>query len=275
LDGHLISFDDEVAVLEELAGGCLDPSTIERSEIVVPYVGERRIISNRNVVEVKEPFRAVQISVLMHSATHSFLMCVLLVVLAVSAFVAYNSATKCRLNRTESFRSWGPDCWGGYDFPKLYRGRPMMPHTVFNFSIIADPGCSEEYRPSFEFVCEIKHHRFTFIIFIVACLIAGYAAWYAQLWWRDFWYVDSNFIALPYVPHLVTAVMMEFDRGTNLDTAKSVIRQRIRRLAAFPLPDRDALQFVHGTELMCLHLLDKGNFFWAGAACFEPPQTLT
>jgi len=75
-----------------------------------------------------------------------------------------------------------------------------------------------------------------------------------------------------YMPHLISCVMSEYDRGTSAYVAKSTLRQRIRRLAALPLPDRDALKFINGSELVIEQLLDGEDFFWQGASVFPTPQ---
>jgi hypothetical protein len=69
---------------------------------------------------------------------------------------------------------------------------------------------------------------------------------------------------IPFAPHLVTALMLEYDRGTNAVAAVSTIRARLRQMAAFPLPDFDALAYYQGTETVALHLLHKSDFYTAG-----------
>lgn len=76
---------------------------------------------------------------------------------------------------------------------------------------------------------------------------------------------------IPFIPHLVSAVVAEYDRGTNAVAVRSSIRSRINRLASLPIPDRDALVFINGSELICEQLLSHQNFFWEGAACFRQP----
>lgn len=83
-------------------------------------------------------------------------------------------------------------------------------------------------------------------------------------------YVREYHIA--YVPHILSSVIAEYDRGTNAVTVRSTIRSRIRRLACFPLPDRDALVIISGTELMAETILETQDFFWEGAACCRLPQ---
>jgi hypothetical protein len=75
-----------------------------------------------------------------------------------------------------------------------------------------------------------------------------------------------------YVPHLVACVLHEYDRGTNAVAARSTLRQRLRRLAAFPLPDEDHDKFIAGTEEICMQMLSDDMFFWEGATCFTPPR---
>lgn len=74
---------------------------------------------------------------------------------------------------------------------------------------------------------------------------------------------------ITYLPHLVSAVVAEYDRGTNAEAVNSTIRQRIRRLACLPIPDEDALTLINGSELMAKAIISRQNFFVEGAACFR------
>lgn len=76
---------------------------------------------------------------------------------------------------------------------------------------------------------------------------------------------------VPFIPHLVSCVVSEYDRGTNAVVVRSTIRQKIRRLACLPIPDEDALIFLTGSELVAEQLLESGEYFSRGAACFRLP----
>lgn len=79
-------------------------------------------------------------------------------------------------------------------------------------------------------------------------------------WFLDLVSVKKVFY-LEYVPHLVSSVLVEYDRGTSREVAQGTIRQKIRRLACLPIADEDAVQFVTGSEAVVLYLLDHGDFF--------------
>jgi len=81
-------------------------------------------------------------------------------------------------------------------------------------------------------------------------------------------------VAIPFIPHVISCVITDFDRTTNVEAARSTIRQKIRRLACLPIPDRDALAFYTGTELVIEQILSRRNFFWAGAVCLRQPELI-
>jgi hypothetical protein len=80
---------------------------------------------------------------------------------------------------------------------------------------------------------------------------------------------ESRILYIPYVPHLISSIVAEYDRGCNAESVRNTIRQKMRRLASFPLPDRDALQIMVGTELMAMELIRESDYFWEGAACMQ------
>lgn len=75
-------------------------------------------------------------------------------------------------------------------------------------------------------------------------------------------------VVITFVPHLVSCIVSEYDRGTNSVAVKSTIRQRLRRNACLPVPAEDALILYDGTELVAEYLLEKNNFFERSPACF-------
>ncbi len=81
-------------------------------------------------------------------------------------------------------------------------------------------------------------------------------------------YRRSRAVYISYVPHLVSAVLTEYDRGTNATAARATIRQKIRHLACLPIPDHSAAELIHGTEAVVMSLLSSEDFFSTEAACF-------
>jgi len=74
-----------------------------------------------------------------------------------------------------------------------------------------------------------------------------------------------------YIPHLVAAVLMEYDRNTDASVVRSNLRQKFRRMSSLPVPDYDLIKFVSGSELVCEQILHTQNFFEEGAAsCLLP-----
>lgn len=111
-------------------------------------------------------------------------------------------------------------------------------------------------------VCGTSLHVFIYLVMLLA--ISGLAASF-------FIHDKRRAIKIPFVPHMVSCVVSEYDRGTNAEAARNTMRQKIRRLACLPIPDRDALAFINGTEIVCDQLLTRENFFWEGAVSFSLP----
>lgn len=78
-------------------------------------------------------------------------------------------------------------------------------------------------------------------------------------------------VHVSYIPHLVSSLVLEYDRGCNATSVKSTIRMRSRRLAALPIPDRDALQLISGSEVVAEEIIASEPFFWVEATCFRLP----
>jgi len=81
--------------------------------------------------------------------------------------------------------------------------------------------------------------------------------------------IPEHVIYIPFVPHVISCVLTEFDRGTSPVACRSTLRQKIRRLAALPIPDYDYIKFVAGSELVVEQLLSSADFFGEGVACLR------
>jgi len=86
------------------------------------------------------------------------------------------------------------------------------------------------------------------------------------------WPRSRDYKCISYCPHLVSCVLSEYDRDTNVEAARTNLRAKMRRLACLPLPDVDAVKFIEGSELVVEFLLDHTHFFGEGAACFRQPE---
>lgn len=204
LNGHNISEEDCVQIMSRLVGKDIEYSEIAIEEIIVPYAGERRLATSRNVQEIKKGFHARQMSV-------------------------YQTP------------------------PTSYREA-----FVATISALATIGGAASF-----------FFRMNVLYGLCAAVIVS-----AVLTWHFSTFKDPHVrtFSVPFVPHLVSSVMAEYDRGTNATAARSTLRQKMRRLASLPIPDEDALKFIAGSELICEQLLTHEDFFWEGAACFRQPQ---
>jgi hypothetical protein len=68
-------------------------------------------------------------------------------------------------------------------------------------------------------------------------------------------------VALKYVPHLVSSVVQEYERGTNIECLETTVRQRIRRMASLPIPDIELLDCIYGSEVVIKYLVIHSPFF--------------
>jgi hypothetical protein len=74
----------------------------------------------------------------------------------------------------------------------------------------------------------------------------------------------ANLRKVYYVPHLVTAVVMEFSSsGDHVGVGRS-IRQRLLTMPNFPLRDEFAMDLLDGTETVIQFLLRRSAFRVAG-----------
>lgn len=201
LCGHAISDADCEAVMSRLVGHDVDIDHIQFENVVVPYKGERRLATSRNIQEIKQAFHACQLSV--HEK---------------------------------------PSTW--------------LPVAYYAACVVA----------SVAELVAIVRYRQPYPAVVSAALLAVATIGFFLLPSRR-----SRLYSVAFVPHLVSAVMAEYDRGTNVTAARTTLRQKIRRLACLPIPDEDALKFITGSELICEQLLSHEDFFWEGAACFRQP----
>lgn len=114
------------------------------------------------------------------------------------------------------------------------------------------------YRPDIEY---------TLATYLSAVSVVGF--WSSLVY--KFWYraraVAVEEVWLCYAPHLVSCLLMEFERGASHTVVASTIRMKLRRLAAFPIPDIDAVQICEGTERVVMLALEKQHFFYRRAMC--------
>jgi hypothetical protein len=79
-------------------------------------------------------------------------------------------------------------------------------------------------------------------------------------------------VKLSYIPHLVSALVVEFDRNANSKTVKANIRPKFRRMAAFPMPDVNTIHYTVGTELIAMEIIKRSSYFFLEADETTPPM---
>jgi hypothetical protein len=78
-------------------------------------------------------------------------------------------------------------------------------------------------------------------------------------------------VVIAYVPHLVSAVLLEYSRGTSAEVVRSTLRQKCQRNACLPIPDEDAVRLHFGSEKVLEVLIERQDFFEEGVACLTRP----
>lgn len=81
--------------------------------------------------------------------------------------------------------------------------------------------------------------------------------------------LESSTTYITYCPHMVTCVMLEYDRGTNADAVRTTIAGKCRRLASLPIPAEDMVAISRGTEIVTARLLESESFFTEEAVCMR------
>jgi len=73
-----------------------------------------------------------------------------------------------------------------------------------------------------------------------------------------------------FVPHLVSCLLTEYDvHRVSLSVFRETSWARMRRFGAFPLPDRDAVTLLAGSIVVAEGILESRSFFGQSAVCFE------
>jgi hypothetical protein len=65
---------------------------------------------------------------------------------------------------------------------------------------------------------------------------------------------------LTYVPHIVSCLITEYDRGTNREVVENTIRMKANRLATLPVPDKDAVSLMEGSVAIALEYIISQGF---------------
>lgn len=213
LDGQVIDEDDKLTILSRLVGRPVYSGDMSEEDVVLPYGGERRIATSRNIKEITADMRICQ---------------------------------------------FGCEHWA------FQWARFWLCCLCFAFS-----GLFFSLRPLAQFPA------FTFIaVFVDWCPFASLVLGQVSLWAIPFILpkLKKKHTIVAYVPHLVSAVLFEYDRNMDADAVRASIRQKFRRMSCLPIPDYDLIKFVSGSEVVCEHILRSQNFFGEGAASFLLPS---
>lgn len=203
LDGMEVDDEDLVTIMRRVSGHpFLRRSDLEIVYTVVPYTVDTRLVSSRNVVEVKQPIMAYEMTFTEKSNTYPLI-----------APSVMTGAAMVGLNQ-------------------LRRLAPPKMTALAALGLLAYPA----YKIVKGLLLPLKTYR------------------------------------VSWIPHLVSAVMSEYDRGTNASVAHTTLRRNLRRLQSLPIPDVDLIAFYSGTEEVINQLLTRQSFFTGGAKCFRPPS---
>jgi len=243
LDGFTFTKKQLASVMTEQSHMYINKHMIKIKDVVVPYSGEHRLVADRNVLEVKAPIRAVEVSMLWTENTWTrwiieFLLFSIALILPFYTFSAY--MIKCAIGYHASV--------GGTPMQAL---ESMLNRSVNQAGFLCKPSASL-------YIC-----LFLEIIDVTALVIA----------------LRRTKVTLSFIPHIVSSVVAEYSAGTNAQVVNSTIRQKILRLSCLPIPDYDAIAFISGSEIMAEFLLRQKSFFCRRAATFNrslgqyrPPQ---
>lgn len=147
--------------------------------------------------------------------------------------------------------------------------------TNVNVTAVEGPMWIRQIRLDFPwFIPEWRYGKkrcwLSFLIFVFCCAFGApyfvkVFSLLVSVWYCVHFVTRHRPMFCPYVPHLVSCVLLEFDHDTSYAVAKQQVRPKIRRLAALPIQDVDAVALIKGSELVILTVLDDPNFCEMGA----------
>jgi hypothetical protein len=215
----------------------LKKSDVTMESMKIKYDGDRRIATNRNVIELKREMVAVRASIPVRFWGFAWRKGLYVLLAFMSVFFLIHGMS-FMLSQIVVRPEWIP---------------------CFSNDIFVE----ECYVPAIELESSIGVLTLLDIIGVAFLLVME------TLYFLRF---KQKVIQFCFVPHLVSCVLADFDRQTNRSVALTSVRQKIRRLACLPLPDKDHLQLMLGTENVVLILLEKNDFFWERAVSFRQPD---
>lgn len=214
LDGQVIGQADKLAILSRLVGRPVLPHEMFEMDAVLPYRGERRVATSRNIKEISADMHICQFG--------------------------------CRDSVPRRVRLW------------LACVIAALSGLFFSLPWFAQ-------FPALTFIADFVHWCPP-----ASLVLGGIPLLFIPFIWTR--RVEQQQFVVAYVPHLVSAVLFEYDRNMDASVVRANIRQKFRRLSCMPIPDYDLIKFVSGSELVCEQILSTQNFFGEGAASFLLPN---
>jgi hypothetical protein len=252
LCGCNLSSVDILAIMSRVSGVDLKWKNISIDSMDVPYSTERRLVINRGVQEIKQSFHAVQLKATTRRHTYltylrwCYFASMLISIMFPLCYYFYSESYVHRMVVSCILYIGGPIKF----FWMLFSHFLVRYHIMDNLILY--------YGGPLKFF-----GKFCICMFLPSIIFGTWVHFFD--WVSRSWYVN-------YVPHMVSCVVSEYDRNTNVEAVKSTLRMRMRRLSSLPIPDSDALLFINGSELVIEQILSRDSFFWEGAACFRLPR---
>jgi len=107
------------------------------------------------------------------------------------------------------------------------------------------------------------------------CVVGFFYSCYRFLWLVR-WYYYSSELFITYVPHMLSCVVTQFDRGTNAVSVRSSIRAKFLRLSCLNADSQNALGYIESTEAVAMWYIEHSDFSMGGSQFLRTlPSTLT
>lgn len=215
---------------------------------VIPYVGERRLVTDRNVVECKQDLEVVTITTVRSEGLP--LSAPVLGSVGAIAGAAVGAAASLLASSPivdaavspvallSSEAALGAASW----FARVVAGITSIPLGVLavgkavataSLGLLLDPSRS----------------------YMLPLLAAGAGA--CSAFWRKRMCDEE----LSYAPHIVTCLLQSFPTTCSPSVAVSTIRQKALRLATIAVPDHSWVALVAGSEAVALWVITHGKYF--------------
>lgn len=284
LRGHVLSDADMEALFTRQTGCTVRSDQITVKDVVVKYTRDSRLAPDRNVKIIEEDMHVVQMEVGSGKLGRS--------IMPVIFFFGLISLD-IWLKRPASVWSTLVTIFSIVDFVADHQGPLIFLGAGLRLLLVywLQAGFGEQARGYFA----TKYHVFIGYCFTEVCALAASVApadetgfdlrrfaIYFRLARRVLVMVGLiryvvQYLRKPrkcvvaYIPHLVSAVLLEYTRGTSAEVVRNTLRQRCQRLACLPTPDLDAVRLNYGSELALEILIEQQDFFGEGVACVTRP----